>query len=71
MNETIRETENFEFFKCIFNGITAICSKKTNEQSNWNTDSLEIRNEINHIKHLNNTDFDLYCKTVLKNQCNG
>ena len=66
MNETIRETENFELIRCIYNGITAIVDKKTNKQSNWNTGSLEIRDEINLIKHMNNQQFDDYCESIEK-----
>lgn len=66
MNETIRETDNFEFFKCIHNGITAILDKKTCKLSDWNTGSVEVRDEINHIKHLDDKEFDKYCKGIEK-----
>ena len=62
----MRETVNFEFVRCIYNGITSIVDKKTNKQSDWNTDSFKIRDEINLIKHMNNQEFDDYCKKVEK-----
>lgn len=63
MTTTIRETERFELFKDI-HGNTAICDKYTGRQSNWNTGSVEVRDEINHIKHLDNDGFDDYCEMM-------
>jgi hypothetical protein len=66
MEETMRETVNFEFIRCIFNSVTSIVDKKTNKQSDWKTDRLKIREEINLVKHMNNNEFDEYCKTIEK-----
>jgi len=62
---TIRETENYKLIQDV-NGCTRICDKLTGCLSNWNV-GVEVRDEINHIKHLTDTDFDEYCKEVICN----
>lgn len=64
MTTTIRQTERYEFFQDIF-GNTAVCDKHTGCQTDWNTGSTEVRDEINHIKHLNDEQFDEYCEMLL------
>jgi hypothetical protein len=66
MTETIRETENFELAKCMYNGIIAFYNLKTKEQTNWITGRVEIRDQINLIKHLSDDEFDSYAKSQIK-----
>ena len=64
MTTTLRETERYELFQDIY-GNTAVCDKCTGQQTNWNANATEVRNEINHVKHLNDKEFDAYCEILL------
>lgn len=63
MTTTLRETENHCLVQDTY-GNTAVCSKLTGCQTTWKV-GVDVRDEINHIKHLSDTEFDEYCEMLL------
>ena len=64
MTTTIRKTERYQLFQDIY-GNTAVCDNYTGAQTNWNANATDVRDEINHVKHLNDEQFDEYCEMLL------
>lgn len=60
---TIRETESYRLFQDEA-GNSAIFDKVNNCQTKWKVGE-QVRNETNHIKHLDDEGFDNYCLDVI------
>lgn len=63
METTIRETESYRLFHDEA-GNSAIFDKENNCQTRWKV-GQDVVLETNHIKHLNDTQFDEYCFDVI------
>ena len=67
MTTSIRHTKRFNYFEADQMGCTAIYDNYTGKQTNWNT-GTEAEEEKEHIKTLNNEQFDEYCEMMTCNE---